>query len=308
MESRSGRLEAPHRHAPAPQSQGQNNLRPLKVRLRDSRNRSPIAKRTLEATLAVACFHCLAWVAGNWTQLILPGLLATLWVVGLCRRGGPLFLLPWIFWLLLSLCGLLLDLPLGSAHPILAVYKRDLVRGGRIAFCTDWGWVDRRHSLTEVLVQMEKADSSPVSISHWFFGGWGRDYALHLEARCHSRQEVWRCLQLLGERCEREESQLPWYYGSRVSAYHADDLASVYLTIFRQAFPSWSVQLESRDESLRRFDREGAGWTQLRIASSADFQPRNPALRPRFHQLFRALEELRPEMNLQRQGPFARLR
>lgn len=177
---------------------------------------------------------------------------------------------------------------------------------GRITFCRGWGWIDRKHSLVEVLQKLENSRSSAVELEHWFFGGWGRDYALLLQGQCRTSREVQRCLQLLGERCEREEAQLPWYYGSRLSAYHGDDLPSVYLSIFCHAFPGWTAYLESATESQARMRREGPGWTTLRVASSKDFQPRDPSLRARYRELFGDLESMPSEVGIIRKGPILR--
>lgn len=222
------------------------------------------------------------------------------------RSGLRLALGALALWLLLTLIGLLSAQPLGSAESVFRLYKGQQIVAGRLVFCRGWGWVDRRHRLEQVLLQLEAAGSQEFHINHWFFGSWGKDYALCLKGRCSQPEESWRCLQLLGERCEMEESRLPWYVASRISAYNADDLAAVYLTLFTRAYPDWKPVMEAPARSLERLQQDSRCWMEERIRSSLDFQPQDPALRPRFRSLFNRLERLRPRVDLVRIGPLAR--
>ncbi len=222
------------------------------------------------------------------------------------RSGLSLALGALALWLVLTLVGLLNARPLGSAESVFRLYKRQQVAEGRLAFCRGWGWVDRRHRLEQVMLQLEASGSQEFCINHWFFGSWGKDYALCLKGRCSRPEELWRCLQLLGERCELEESRLPWYVASRISAYNADDLAAVYLTLFTRAYPDWKPVFETPSRSLERLQQDSRGWMEARICSSRDFQPQDPVLRPRFRSLFDRLERLRPRVDLQRIGPLPR--
>jgi hypothetical protein len=64
--------------------------------------------------------------------------------------------------------------------------------------------------------------------------------------------------------------------------------------------------MEAPAQSLQRLQQDSRSWMDERIRSSLDFQPQDPALRPRFRSLFDRLERLRPRVDLERIGPLAR--
>lgn len=178
--------------------------------------------------------------------------------------------------------------------------KAAQVRRGRLGYCPGWGWVDRRHRLNEVLSQLQ---AGRREIVHLFFGGPAGGYEMVVNyGGGGDLLEKLRVVQLLAERCEAEELALPWWTGARISAYNRDDLSSVYFTLFCSAYPDvvvdWPCQSGSGAEE--RWQREGRELVAGRVRTPWDSPP--PDL-PRYHELFRALERLKPEVEMQVRGP-----
>lgn len=177
--------------------------------------------------------------------------------------------------------------------------KLGQIRGGRLYLVPEWGWVDRRHQLAE-LWQPLHPQAPPQTIEHLFFGSWGSYYTLQIQCRPKNERDSCSALQQIGERCEAEEQKLPWYLAAHLSAYNADDLPSVYWTIFRRVHPEVVFGQESPESSEILWRSEGPSLVAQRVRSWRDFQPRSPQLRVLYQKLFEDLERqpLRLDFNI----------
>lgn len=160
--------------------------------------------------------------------------------------------------------------------------KLGQIRRGRLTFVPEWGWVDRRHSLSELWGRSEG--------EHLFFGSWGRVYLLQFSCSPKSLRDSCSALKQLGERCEAEEQKLPWYTAAPLSAYNADDLPSVYWTQFRRVYPDTRYHECSALESERRWWLEGRQLVRRRVRGWRDFEPAQTELREPYRELFEGLE------------------
>jgi hypothetical protein len=218
----------------------------------------------------------------------------------LCRRAWPPLLLG-------AACGLALGQGLflsasQARREWLYQAKLQQIQRARLAYCPEWGWVDRRHGLSEVLRKLQPGGRRQAQ--HIFFGSWGCYYQLNVECESADRWQTWNALLQIGERCEAEESRLPWYAASQLSAYNPDDLPSLYWTLFREAHPEVSFTFLRPGPSQTLWRQQGRLLLDHPVRNWTDFQPARPALRPLYRQLFRELPLHRAQLKLVRQGPF----
>lgn len=193
------------------------------------------------------------------------------WWLGLL---GPL--------LILACLGQALLIPNSHSRRCLLFYsKLSQIRRGRLAYCDQWGWVDRRHRLLDVWRQLRRSPSKdPVIIEHLFFGGpslkiwqgW-QGYQIRLQCEPLSDTDCLRIVQLLGERCELEESRLPWWSGGPLSSYNVDDLSSVYFTIFSLANPATKFEMADPQRSEEIWHQQGWNLVEQTIHDWREFHP-----------------------------------
>ncbi len=202
--------------------------------------------------------------------------------------GGSLLALGWRGGLVMALA-CLLALAQGLAfddswarQQWLFHSKLGQIRQARLAYVPEWGWVDRRHSLSELCGRSEG--------EHLFFGSWGRVYLLRFSCFPKNLSDCCSALLQLGERCEAEEQKLPWYSAAPLSAYNADDLPSVYWTLFRRVYPETRYSECSAVESERRWWLEGRQLVRRRVRGWRDFEPAQVELRAPYRKLFEELE------------------
>lgn len=183
--------------------------------------------------------------------------------------------------------------------------KLSQIRRGRLCYAPGWGWVDVRHRLLDVWDQLQTRQSSVIT--HLFFGYpslWGRQaYQLRIVGDFPDPLQKLRLIQLLGERCEEEESRLPWWTGAPSSAYNVDDLTSVYFTIFQGAHPECRFAFDSPLASERRWQREGLSYVLGRVHNWREFRPSTYG--EEFATLMGRLETVKITSQWALEGPFA---
>ncbi len=171
--------------------------------------------------------------------------------------------------------------------------KRQQIRDRRLAFSPQWGWIDRRHGLSDVLQQL--VPGGQRTLAHTFFGSWGHYYQLNVRVRLEDRHQAWSALRQIGEACEAQEAILPWYTAARLSAYNPDDLPSLYWTIFAQAHPYVDWKFLNAEESERLWNQQGREVVQKRVRQWRDFTPVDVNLRTKYRILFEQLEPVQVE-------------
>ena len=263
------------------------------------------APRLVGSALLVVGLAALPRVTGRrsgWLRLLAflpwgPGAPGLAWLLRAARPTLALALVacPVAIWQALQLPESL------ARQELLFRYKLAQIRRGRLSYYREWGWVDRRHRLSDVLEQL--APGGERQIAHLFFGSFGQGYEMHVRCQVSTRQQGWRVLQQLAERCEAEEQQIPWWRGAGVSAHNMDDLPSVYLTLFQQAYPDRPFAFDSPAQGEQRWWEEGRQVVGRRVAGFRDFEPAAPALRADYQRLFEDLGQVRTRAEFRVEGP-----
>lgn len=177
--------------------------------------------------------------------------------------------------------------------------KLQQIRNHRLAYSPQWGWVDRRHGLAEVLQKLTPGGERTVI--HTFFGSWGQYYQLNVQVRIEDRPQAWSALRQLGESCEAQEERLPWYTAAPLSAYNPDDLPSLYWTLFSQAHPDIHWRFLSAKESEKLWHQQGRTFLQQRVRQWCDFTPGDLTLRAKYRKFFTSLKPV--QLEYQVEGP-----
>ncbi|MFN8612720.1 MAG: hypothetical protein U0931_34605 [Vulcanimicrobiota bacterium] len=190
-----------------------------------------------------------------------------------------------------------------SRQAMLYHTKLRQIERGRLSYLSGWGWVDRRHRLLDVWQELQAP--GPLEVTHLFFGypGWGgrQAYQIRLRGAFPERLQKLRVLQLLGQRCEWEEASLPWWTGAPASAYNADDLSSVYFTLFELSNPDRRFTFDSAEASRRRWKAEGPAYVQASLHSWRDLHP--AGYEREFQALMTRLEGVRIQADWAVEGP-----
>lgn len=172
------------------------------------------------------------------------------------------------------------------------------IRRGRLSYSAQWGWVDRRHRLADVLAQLTPGRHQLV---HLFFGSLGSGYELVANCSIQDPRQSWRVVQLMGERCEAEEARLPWWTGAWLSAYNSDDLPSIYFTLFQAAHPQKVFHFETPAHAEQRWWAEGRHQVGRRIHGWKGFRPGRPD--PLYTAFFAELEKVDTDLEMSVRGP-----
>lgn len=218
----------------------------------------------------------LAWLhPGAWAPLVLALL------------AGPLAVFQALVW----------DASL-AREELLFRSKLAQIRRGRLSYCAQWGWVDRRHRLVDVLAQLTPGRHQLV---HLFFGSLGSGYELLADCSVQDPRQSWRVVQLMGERCEAEEARLPWWTGAPLSAYNGDDLPSIYFTLFQAAHPQHSFHFDTPAQAEQRWWAVGRTQVRRRIHSWREFQPNRAD--PLYASFFADLEKESTDLKMAVRGP-----